>query len=151
VTVTVVPGKPHTPEATRLLEASHALMQSLFPAEANHYLSLDALAAPGIRFFLAKTAGETLGCGALALKGNYGEVKSLFVDPKARGLGVAEALMHRIETEARRNNLPFLRLETGNALTAAHRLYTRCGFVGRGPFGDYPEEPTSVFMEKPLT
>jgi putative acetyltransferase len=43
-----------------------------------------------------------------------------------------------------------LRLETGDDLYPAHRLYRRHGFVERGPFGDYAEGPHSVFMEKRL-
>jgi len=41
-------------------------------------------------------------------------------------------------------------LETGNLLTAAIALYERAGFKRRGPFGDYPDAATSIFMEKPL-
>ena len=33
---------------------------------------------------------------------------------------------------------------------AAQALYRRHGFATRGPFGDYPEHPHSVFMEKRL-
>lgn len=141
---------PHAPDATALLQASHALMQSLFPAESNHYLSVDALTAPGIFFFTARREGAALGCAALSVTEGYGEVKSMFVAPEARGAGVGEALLARIETEARANALPLLRLETGSKLEAAHRLYRRAGFADRGPFGDYPDDPNSLFMEKPL-
>ena len=49
-------GDPRTPEAKALLEASHALMQELFTPDANHFLSLDALAAPDIAFFVAASS-----------------------------------------------------------------------------------------------
>jgi putative acetyltransferase len=65
-------------------------------------------------------------------------------------MGVAAALMARLETEAVEQNLALLRLETGNLLESAHALYLRCGFAVCGPFGDYPEHPQSVFMEKRL-
>lgn len=151
MTVTVTPGDPRDPGAAALLQASHALMQSLFPAESNHYLPIDALCAPEIRFFIARRGPETLGTGALANKIAYGEVKSMFVAPRARGTGTGAALLARIETEARAQNLPMLRLETGHSLAAAHRLYKRHGFTQRGPFGDYPDDPLSIFMEKLLT
>ena len=125
-------------------------MQSLFPAESNHYLEIDELCAPSIRFFAAKRAGATIGCGALALKTGYGEVKSMFVAPEARGARVGEIILDRIIEEARAEGLPLLRLETGDKLASAHALYERAGFKYRGAFGEYEDGPHSVFMEKAL-
>lgn len=150
MTVTVEPGDPRHPQATALLQASHALMQSLFPPEDNHYLSIDALCTDDIRFFVAKDSGKIIACGALALKNGYAEVKSMFVDPTARGQGTADAMLTRLIAEAKAANLPLLRLETGNTLHAAHRLYARHGFQPCGPFGNYAANVSSLFMEKRL-
>ncbi len=144
----IEPGDPD--EARHLLEASHAMMLELFDADANHFLSLDALRQPDIRFFVARLDARITGCGALALRDGYGEVKSVFVDPEIRRAGVAGRLMERLELEARAFGLPFLRLETGDLLDAAHALYRRHGFEVCGPFGDYAAHPQSVFMEKRL-
>lgn len=144
-------GDPLDPGAARLLLASHALMQSLFPAEDNHYLSIDALRAPHIRFFVAMQDGLVLGTIALAQQDGYGEVKSMFVDPAARGRGVARALLDHIESAARQAGLALLRLETGNKLNAAQALYQSHGYMPCGPFGAYLANGTSVFLEKPLT
>jgi putative acetyltransferase len=149
-TVTIRIGDPRHPEATALLKASHALMQALFPADANHYLSIDALCAPEIRFFVAELDDIAAGCGALAIRQDYGEVKSMFVDPAKRGAKIGKKLLDRIEQEAQSLNLRFLRLETGDSLTASHKLYAAQGFELRGPFGDYPDEPTSLYMEKQI-
>ena len=146
----ISPGDPREAGAAALLRCSHDLMRGLFPPEDNFFLDTDALCTPDIRFFVATRGGETVGTGALALRDGYGEVKSMFVAEAARGQGVAEALLARIETEARAHALPCLRLETGDRLPAALRLYARHGFVRRGPFGDYPDAGSSVFMEKPL-
>lgn len=142
---------PREPGATRLLEASHALMRALFPAETNHFLSIDALAGPDIRFFVAESGAETRGCGALALRDGYGELKSMFVAEEARGTGTGALILARLEAEARAAGLAAMMLETGDSLTAAHRLYQRAGFTFRGPFGDYQAAPESLFMEKALT
>lgn len=147
---TVERGDPRDPAASALLKQSHALMESLFPPEDNFYLDIDALTAPHIAFFVALREGEALGTAALAGKGSYGEVKSMFVAEAARGLGVGAALLARVEAEARMQGLPALMLETGNLLHAAHRLYARAGFTERGPFGDYPAAASSLFMEKKL-
>lgn len=143
-------ANPAEPQATQLLQASHALMQSLFPAEANHYLDVNALQAPNISFFLAEEDGIALGCCALANKGTYGEVKSMFVDPQARGKGVGSVLLQGVQDHARSLTLPSLRLETGTGLDAAHRLYRSFGFIQTGRFGDYVDSPYSLFFEKPL-
>ncbi len=149
--IAVAPGDPHDPQAAALLAASHALMQSLFPPEDNFFLDIDALCAPDIRFFVARDGDRTLGTGALALRDGYGEVKSMFVAPEARGKGVAAAILSRIEDEARTLGLPELKLETGTLLHDAHRLYRRHGFRTCGAFGDYPADAgSSVFMEKTL-
>ena len=148
MSVTVRPGTPE--EARPLLEASHALMRSLFPAESNHFLGFDELAKPDIHFFVAEEAGYILGCGALAVKDGYGEVKSMFTAEAGRGRGIGASILDAIEHAARAEGLPVLRLETGNSLHSAHRLYHRHDFVERGPFGEYAEDPLSLFMEKRL-
>ncbi|MEM7547249.1 MAG: GNAT family N-acetyltransferase [Pseudomonadota bacterium] len=149
--VEVVPCDPRDLAATGLLQASHLLMQSLFAPESNHFLSIDALCRPEIRFFVAKRGTATIGCAALAVKAGYGEVKSMFVAPEARGAKVGEMLLTKIEAAARTEGLALLRLETGDKLASAHALYQRRGFKWRGPFGAYEDLPESLFMEKKLT
>jgi len=148
--IIVAATDPHDPQATALLKQSHALMQSLFPPEDNFYLSIDDLCADNIHFFTAREGDIILGTGALAVKDGYGEVKSMFVSEDARGKGVGDALMRQIEDQAKIEFLRMLKLETGNVLYAAHRLYARHGFISCGPFGDYAEAASSIFMEKAL-
>ena len=125
-------------------------MIELFPPEDNYALDIDALCAPDISFFVAREGAVILGVGALAVREGYGEVKSMFTSPEARGKGVAAALLRHIEDQTRAFDLPLLRLETGEALDAAIRLYERHGFARCGIFGSYQPNATSVFMEKSL-
>jgi len=148
--ITVALADPRSDGPAALLGQSHALMNSLFPADACHYLDLDALCAPHIRFFAAREGDVMLGTGALAVMDGYGEVKSMFTDESGRGKGVAAAVLRIVEDTARDEGLSLLRLETGTGLDAAHRLYARFGFKVCGPFGAYAESPYSVFMEKAL-
>ena len=150
MTILVEPGDPRDAETTALLSASQALMQSLFPAHENHYLSIDDLCGPDVHFFIAREAQEILGTGALADHKEYGEIKAMFVVPAARGRGVGDAILRKLEDYARLLGLPAIRLETGASLDAAHRLYQRHGFNTRGPFGEYQANETSLFMEKSL-
>jgi putative acetyltransferase len=142
---------PRQPDVARLIEALDAYQAALYPAESNHFLAIEALAAPDVRFLVARRAGEALGCGALRVDpAGYGEVKRMFVRPDARGLRVGARLLARLEQQARDERLACLRLETGIRQAAAIGLYRAFGFQDRGPFGDYLPDPLSIFMEKPL-
>lgn len=144
------PTDPRTPQATALLEASHALMQSLFDAEDNHYLEISELCQDHIHFFAAWDGDYALGCIALAAMADYGEVKSMFVSPTARGKGIGAALLTHLQAAAAAMGLKDLKLETGNTLYDAHRLYERAGFQRCGVFGNYAESPASIFMQKSI-
>ena len=113
-------------------------------------MSVEALCKKDVRFFAAQIQGVYVGCAALALKEGNGEMKSMFVDPHHRGKGVAKVLMAALEREAISLGVDLMRLETGEMLKEAITLYTKFGFTRRGPFGDYRDDPASVFMEKSL-
>ena len=134
-----------------LLEASHVLMQAMFPPEENYFLDIEDLCAPNITFFAARDGAMVIGTGALAAKDTYGEVKSMFTAPDARGRGVAAAILRAIEDAAREQAIPMLKLETGDPLKSAVRLYERAGFSRCDIFGDYVPNSSSVFMEKSLS
>lgn len=142
---------PRAPGPRSLLEASHALMQAVFPPEENYFLNIDELCAPDVIFFAARENDATLGTGALVLKDGYAEVKSMFTAPEARGRGVAAAILLALEDTARTRSVPTLKLETGDPLKSAVRLYERAGFTRCDVFGDYEVNRSSVYMEKALT
>lgn len=141
---------PHHPKAVALLTASHALMEELFPPEANNYLEIDQLCVPKIQFFVAREDDDFLGCVAISDEGDYAEVKSMFVDPSARGKGVGDALLIHLIDLAKQKGFPKIMLESGDALTAALKLYEKHGFTYCSSFGDYVEEPCSIYMELKL-
>lgn len=149
--VQISTASPTDPQPRALLRASATLMDELFPAEDNHHLTPEELAQDHIRFFAAHDEeDELLGTIALALHDDWAEIKALYVDTAARGKGVARALLNHAETQARNAGVTWLRLETGETLYAAIKLYRATGFSNRGAFGDYPENDTSLFMEKHL-
>ncbi len=55
-----------------------------------------------------------------------------------------------LEDHARELKIPLLRLETGDCLHAASKLYANMGYEERGPYADYKLDPLSVYMEKRL-
>ncbi len=151
-TVTIAPADPRSPGVLALIAELDALMHALYPIESAHLTDPATLADPANRFFGAFADGELLGCGGFLVTGEgYGEIKRIFVSPRARGLGLARALMTHLEREARLLGLASLKLETGIHQPEALALFERCGFSLCGRFGDYPEgDPNSVFYEKRL-
>ena len=144
-----------TDEVRLLIGELEAVLAAEYPPEQRHGFSLDAIFQPHVRFFIAKLKGAAVGCGGVALFSDYAEVKRMYVRGSARGQGVADAILARLEAEVFRAGLLVLRLETGVRQVAAMRLYVRSGFRECPAFGDYQSMTpqaiaTSVFYEKRL-
>lgn len=124
-------------------------MYELSPPESVHALDLEGLRKPDVTFWTAWLGVELLGCGALKeLDPAHGEIKSMRTVSAHRRKGVARAMLAHIMDEARRRRYVSVSLETGSmkAFEPAQRLYQSFGFRYCGPFGDYVEDPNSVFM-----
>jgi putative acetyltransferase len=93
--------------------------------------------------------GEALGCGAIVVGPEYGEIKRMYVRPSQRGKGLSKALMQFLEDQARSRGCSLFALETGPLQLEAIGLYERMGYLRCGPFGSYDEDIHSVFMVKP--
>jgi putative acetyltransferase len=148
--VLITIADPAEPSVRVLIGELDAYMIPLYPAESNHLLDIETLRQPRMRFFSAQAGSAVLGCGGCWLHEDYAEIKRVYVSPKARGLGLAKKLMDRIEAEVRATGMTIARLETGIHQPEAIGLYRKLGYVQRGAFGDYAEDPNSVFMEKTL-
>lgn len=141
------------PQVRALLDEHLSSMASLSPPESVHALPLDALRAPDVTFWTAWAGEALLGCAALKeLSARHGEVKSMRTALAHRRFGVARAMLDHVVAEARARGYERLSLETGSmaAFAPARRLYEGAGFAYCGPFGDYADDPNSVFMTLPL-
>ena len=141
------------PEIRALLEEHLRNMHELSPPESVHALDIDKLRGPDITFWTVWEGPQLLGCGALReLSATHGEIKSMRTSPAHRGRGVARAVLRRIIDEARERSYERLSLETGRmaAFAPAHKLYESFGFTVCPPFGDYLDDPHSVFMTRLL-
>ena len=131
-----------------MLARLDAYCAALYPAESNHLLDIASLMQGDVLFLVARDVdGAAVGCAALVNKQEYGEVKRMFVDERRRGLGTGRKLLEHLVMFARMSGLSVLRLETGIHQPEAIGLYERMGFERRAPFGDYREDPLSLFME----
>lgn len=134
----------------------HALLQTHLdtmalhsPAESRHALDLSGLTVAEVTFWSVWEGDALVGCGALKeLSPEHGEIKSMHTAAAHRGKGVAGKIVEHVIATARARGYTRLSLETGSpdGFAAARGLYERYGFTYCGPFGDYKEDPYSVFM-----
>jgi GNAT superfamily N-acetyltransferase len=98
-------------------------------------------------FLLAEASGRAIGCvGLRAFDPTTGEIKRLYVDPAARGLGAGRALAEGIVARAREIGYARLVLDTLPSMSEARALYVRLGFAPIAPYRFNPVPGTS-FLE----
>lgn len=149
-TVRITAERPDTPEAVALVEALDAFQKPLYPPESHYGIDLAALLQPQVLFAVMRnSAGLALGCGALVMaEDSTAELKRMYLLPAWRGGGRARQLLAWLEDQGRARGCHTFRLETGIHQHEALAFYASCGYQRRSPFGDYPDDPLSVFMEK---
>ncbi len=137
-----------------MLQASDDHFARLYPAESNHLDDVEVLCKPNVHFVGAFLSTALIGIGAVKVLCDdvtYGEIKRLFVLENQRGKGASKLIMEELENHLRSCGVAFSRLETGTEQPQVVRLYDRLGYRRRAPFGDYEQDPFSLFMEKALT
>ncbi len=147
---------PDQPEIRALLEEADRYYDTLYSADENFLLDISALKQPDIAFYVARDGAVLLGFGAVAVRpadesgAAWAEVKRMYVAPAARGRRIGRLILDRLLGHAKDRGIDLLRLETGNKQLEALSLYRSVGFANRGPFGDYPDNESSIYMELKL-
>jgi putative acetyltransferase len=158
ITLSIRAERPDQPEVVTLLDELDRYLGSLYAPEANHIMDVRSLLAPEVTFLVARDAGQVVGTGACRrMQGEpetggqgYGEIKRMYVDPARRGQRIGARVLAELEATLRREGYTQALLETGREQTEAVKLYVRCGYSERGPFGGYPDNGLSVFYGKRL-
>jgi putative acetyltransferase len=138
-------------EVQDLLREHLRNMYEWSPPDSVHALDLEALRAPDITFWSVWDGATLVGCGALKqLDATHGEVKSMRTPAALRRKGAGKTVLAHILDVAVVRGYSRLSLETGSqaGFEPARRLYESFGFVYCAPFGDYVEDPNSVFMTR---
>ncbi len=140
---------PDQPQVIQLIADLDAYQEALYPPESRHAFDLSSLKQPNVLFAVARDAsGQAIGCGAIVLGDEYGEVKRMVVAPPSRGAGVATQVLALLEAQARERGCMLVMLETGPRQPEALAFYASFGYQRRASFGGYWDDPLSVFMQK---
>lgn len=142
---------PSQPDVISLIAELDVYQRALYPPEACYTLDLTTLEPERVILAVAReSSGTTMGCGAVVLNNEAGELKRMYVRPQYRGRGVATAVLATLEAAAFKHGCQLIQLETGPYQPEALAFYGKHGYVVCGAFGNYPEHPLSIFMEKVL-
>ena len=150
--ISITAERPDSVDAVELLSELDAQLQSNdYPQESRHAFSIEKLIKENVAFFVLRYEGQAVACGGVKLFGTeYGEVKRMYVRPAFRGRGFGRQILNRLVGYSQDYSVNVLRLETGIHQTEAILLYERYGFQRRSPFGEYKEDPMSIYFEKSI-
>ncbi|AOZ68936.1 GNAT family N-acetyltransferase [Rhodobacter xanthinilyticus] len=151
--LTITREHPVQENLAHLHARHHAAMHADTPPESIHMLPPEALAAPGITFFVLREEGRALGMGALKrLAADHAEIKSMHILEETRGRGLARMMLGHLITEARSLGFARLSLETGSqpSFAPARALYLAAGFTECPPFEGYSLDPMSVYLTRAI-
>jgi putative acetyltransferase len=151
MTVEITKERPDTPDAIMLIEELEGELEGFYPNESRHGYSVEKLIQLNVAFFVTRKDGVPAGIGGVQFFGKeYGEVKRMYVRPSFRGFGLAKLMLEELSKHAKENGIHVLRLETGIHQKDAIALYRKWGFKEIAHFGEYNEDPLSLFFEKEI-
>lgn len=102
---------------------------------------------PHGRLYIAYIGGKAAGCIAFRkLNNTECEMKRLYIRPRYRKMGIANALANKLINEAKKAGYQYMLLDTLPELKAALYLYEKLGFYRIPPYNDSPVTNT-VFMK----
>jgi GrpB-like predicted nucleotidyltransferase (UPF0157 family)/GNAT superfamily N-acetyltransferase len=147
-------------ETTRPDDAEVQALYGDFIREADGPLGIDLeaeiaagppaeLTPPDGLLLIARVDGAPAGLGGVRhLDTDLAEVKSMFVSPAQRGIGLGRRLLSELEEVARRRGCRAIRLDTSDYLTKAIGLYRSAGYSEVPAYNENPK--ASLWFERRL-
>jgi len=141
--VEIAPIDPAHPHAQHCLRSYFAELNRRFDAGFDPSRSIPASEAemrpPAGLFLVATLGGEPIGSGALKFHANApADIKRMWVDESARGLGVGRRILSELEKHAAQHGARAVRLETNKTLIEAISLYRSAGYKEVPAFNNEP-------------
>ncbi len=107
------------------------------------------LVPPAGAMLLARVDGEPAAIGGIRhLDTEIAEIKSMYVSPAHRGLGLGRRLLDELHRVAAESGCRAIRLDTSDYLTAAIGLYRAAGYREVPDYNGNPK--ASLWFERPL-
>jgi ribosomal protein S18 acetylase RimI-like enzyme len=139
---------PEDPNAEHCLSEYYKELDRRFPdgfdASAGASLKPDAMRPPAGVFLVAMLDELPIGCGGLRFNPpgphEHGpvEINRLWIDPRARGLGLGRRLLNELEMRAAETGAETVCLDTNGTLDEAIAMYKSSGYVEVERFNDNP-------------
>jgi putative acetyltransferase len=137
------------PQVIALIADLDTYHDTLYSAEARYALDLASLKKSTFIFMVARDGeGTAIGCGAVVIAGNVGELKRMYVRPQNLCQGVAHGVLVELEAASLGAGCEELLLETGPYQPEALAFYTNQGYARRGPFWGVSGPSTECFYGK---
>ena len=141
--VVLRPAASDSPESRRLLAAYETELVSL-GVTLNHTwaggVTPEELAPPQGAWLVGWRQEEAVACGGVRLLSpEVCEIKRMYVDPAARGAGLARRLLGALEDAARTLGAGVARLDTGRDMDPAIGLYRATGYVEIPDYNGNPD------------
>jgi GNAT superfamily N-acetyltransferase len=140
-----------SPAAQTAMTSYFAELAERFPAgfDPTGYLEPEDYNPPLGRFFLAMAGDDVVACGGLVwIDDETAEIKRMWVDPAARGRGVASRLLEFLEQTAAASGRLTVRLDTNPVLLPAIAMYRKNGYRDIDRYNDNPY--AGLWFEKTL-
>lgn len=149
--ITISPESPAGSDAQSLLRALDAQLAARYGAAFRPDLDRESLLSPDVTFVVARRDDEAVGCGALVRHGRrFVELKRMYVEPTARGLGAGRAIVEALERIAHDEGYRTARLEIGAKEVEAIAMIEATGYRKRGPYAEGRDDGATLFYERSL-
>lgn len=95
--------------------------------------------------------GQPIACGGFKMYDEeHAELKRIFVDSSAKGMGLGAEIIRRLEARAKIKGYKWCMLETSEPLEAACHVYKKAGYKIIPNYGSYINMEDSICMERKI-
>jgi putative acetyltransferase len=147
----ITPQSPYSNSAQAMISALWKEIQGRYGLTGDCDINPSDFAEEKSLFLVAFVNDLPVGSiGLKPLSHEVVELNAFYVAPESRKQGVAQALLERFETHARRYRFCAVRLRAGSKQPEALRFYEKMGFTRISCFGDYASDAANLCFEKQL-
>jgi putative acetyltransferase len=147
----ITPQNPYSNSAQAMIAALWKEIQERYGFTGDCDINPSDFAEEQSLFLVAFVSDSPVGSiGLKPLSQEVVELNALYVSPKFRKQGIAQALLERFETHARRYSFRAVRLRAGGEQPEALSFYKKMGFISISCFDQYASDAANLCFEKRL-